>query len=616
MKKKKNQKTNNKKEPVVDTTIIEHMACLEVNRLILQPPFHLVSDIQWNDKGVSFDGDIEVYNSQKIEKNNFVDKVPVQVKGTTTPKKVYSSGKIRHSVKKDDLEVYYKHGRGVLYFVVTIIPISYKTQAYYHMLAPLDIKGLLLELERSGNESITIDFSELKKGSLEKICHGMIHTVKKQPLQYIEANEEMDFTHYQVEFVNVDADSFNIFETTAYIYGFNSDSIGKPVEATKVTEVRKDHTESVSLNNEENCIKYYTLETEKEYTINIENTLIIKYDKEKKTGSFSLGRVRTLSSYIKCLKLLNHYKIHNKFPFQNFSLQGNIQKGDSFLNVEERIGRYTELIEVCNQIGISENYEFSDSEDLASVFGSIISIFKNKQYNLINVQDPNDLSETLLHEIRISDYIKVKLLYTKGKFVSFYSKEALGIIGGLLPLEAMAAKFEESDELPEDWQNYFLKISIYATQKIEDMVEDANFDFDIVNLSFLEEYHDVRTDRGLNIQLDYMRYYEKTKDARYLELVLKLNNQHLVTFPQDDTAKINIYLVKLMRGLELTEEEQDVIWDIKEKSSKKEESQIRFACEVLLKEKPSAKRVFNSLDEEEKERMMSFPIYHYYEKLE
>ncbi|WP_200416341.1 hypothetical protein [Virgibacillus salexigens] len=54
----------------MDNTIIEHLACLEVNKCILQPPFHLLSDVQWNDKGLSFDGDIPFFPT-KLKKMIF-----------------------------------------------------------------------------------------------------------------------------------------------------------------------------------------------------------------------------------------------------------------------------------------------------------------------------------------------------------------------------------------------------------------------------------------------------------------------------------------------------------------------------------------------------------------
>lgn len=84
----------------MDTLIIEHLACLEINRIILQEPYRLVSEIQFNDKSASFDGEIIIYNSDILKKENIEGSVKIQIKGTTTYKKIKPNKKISHSVKK------------------------------------------------------------------------------------------------------------------------------------------------------------------------------------------------------------------------------------------------------------------------------------------------------------------------------------------------------------------------------------------------------------------------------------------------------------------------------------------------------------------------------------
>ncbi|MFD6431012.1 hypothetical protein ACFWEF_20325, partial [Bacillus velezensis] len=103
------------KNEKIDNKIIEHLACLEINSLILKPPFRLVGNIQVDDKGISYDGEIQVYNNTKLIKSNVAGEVRVQVKGTTTYKKIHKLNKIKHRVEKKDIEVYNKFGVGVLY---------------------------------------------------------------------------------------------------------------------------------------------------------------------------------------------------------------------------------------------------------------------------------------------------------------------------------------------------------------------------------------------------------------------------------------------------------------------------------------------------------------------
>ncbi|MCI3987600.1 DUF4365 domain-containing protein, partial [Bacillus vallismortis] len=74
------------------------------------------------------------------------------------------------------------------YFVLTINPTTLKRKAYYRMLDPFDLKMLLVELDKNGKKSITLDFKKIDKGALEPLCNRFINIVKKQPQQYIEVS--------------------------------------------------------------------------------------------------------------------------------------------------------------------------------------------------------------------------------------------------------------------------------------------------------------------------------------------------------------------------------------------------------------------------------------------
>ncbi|MCI8621860.1 MAG: hypothetical protein HFJ50_09475, partial [Clostridia bacterium] len=53
-----------------------------------------------NDKTISLDGNIELYETKQITAESLLGKIPVQVKGTTVKK--FSSISIKHNVKKVD----------------------------------------------------------------------------------------------------------------------------------------------------------------------------------------------------------------------------------------------------------------------------------------------------------------------------------------------------------------------------------------------------------------------------------------------------------------------------------------------------------------------------------
>ncbi|GGM40417.1 hypothetical protein GCM10011351_28190 [Paraliobacillus quinghaiensis] len=570
-----------KKDIKMDTTIIEHIACLEINDLILQPPFHLISNIQWNDKGLSFDGEIEVYSQKKIEKLNFIKRIPVQVKGTTTYKKIHKKAKIRHSINKKYIEVYYKDGNGVLYFVVTINPTDYSKQAYYRILAPLDLKSLLYQLESSGNNSITVPFKKLEKGTLESKCKTFINLVEKQPKRYIEASKEMEIINHKLSFVDIKEDTFNFFEETAYVYGSTIDNLEIPLEVARIQEIRKGTNEVVIVNDDEEInVSYKLSETGEKLKVVIEDTLTFEINKETKKGNFHFGKLRTLGSYLKSLILLSYYIEHGNLPFRSIQLNGKLDHKNVVQGIEEDINWFKELMGICNQIGISENYIFNDEDNLPSLFNGIIDIFKNERYELLDLFKNGKMENTMLCNIKLSDYVKVKLMYLDNKFVNFYGAEALSKIGGFIPKtdQKHINKNDIHDNIPDNWEEDYQKVSIYITQNVEEMVEDANYDFEIVRLSYTDGYHEIRASQTINASLDFISYYDISNEDEYLNFALDLNQRYLAKVPKDDIAKVNTYLIKLKQNRELTNEEQDNILDIQERAEKEANGSLRFAC--------------------------------------
>ncbi|WP_282023332.1 DUF4365 domain-containing protein [Priestia flexa] len=595
----------------MNTTIIEHLACLEINNLILQPPFHLISNIQWNDKGLSFDGDIELYSSD-IRKTDFIGRVPVQIKGTTTHKKQHKKSKIKHSVNKKDLEVYYKDGNGVLYFVVTINPNTHDRQAYYRSLAPLDLKGLLDKLEANGNDSITIPFKKLDNGHLERVCKTFIQVVEKQPKQYIEASNKMEFTDYTFNYADIQEDLFDPFEEPVYIYGV-LENIEIPIETATLFEIRKKDNEVITIDHEEINVEYELKETKEVVSLIIENSLTCEFNKKKKTGKINLSSIRTLGSYLKCLKLIKYQLEHNKLPFKPFEVGAKINNKKDFKNVYDDIKMYEELIEICNKIGLRDNYVFNEGENLSSLFNGIIDIFKHKKYQLLNIGDNRKLENTMLYNLKLSDFITIKVMFVDNEFIDFFGEEILSKIGGLVPKKPINKTTAEWD--PNNWEEIYFKASIYSNESIKELQKATNFSFENLKLSYTDQYHDIGIDMTINIALDFVNYFDESLDSRFMELALDLIQRYLRKFPDNDLGKINLYIIRFKQFNKLSEEEQEDILEILERAENENHKNICFACEVLLQNKLKARKLFSSLDIISQTTIKDFPIYRLYQNL-
>ena len=492
--------------------------------------------------------------------------------------------------------------------------------AYYRILAPLEVRSLLSHLNSNEKKSITLDFKKLKNEDLEPLCHTFIEEVDKQQKRFTEASEKKGSTPYKVDIVNMQNEDFNLFGGLIPVYGIPDDAIRLPVEEAKSDELKIRKTEVVYMNSESTLVTYQIIETEKGFKVVIEDNLTLDFDRRKKSGLFHLERVKSLGSYMKCLRLINYYIQRNKFPFQTLQLSGGTLNLKGHLQqIEEEIESYKELIDICTQIGISENYIFDDKEDFPSLFNAIIHIFKNKQYNLLNIRQEK-LKKTEIINIGLSNYVKLSLVYADGCFLNLYSEEALKITGRYSSITDVASNHGQDTVKPvmlsDNRENHDQKVSIFASRKIEEMVKDTNFDFDIVKLSFADEFHDIQADLTITSSLEYIDFYDKSHDESYLEIALDLNQRYLAKYPEDDIAKVNIYLIKLKQGHELSKEEQNNLYDMQKRAESNKEQTICFACEVLLKNKVKAKRIFATLPDEEKAEIMEFPIYRFYQDLE
>ncbi|MDP1383822.1 DUF4365 domain-containing protein [Priestia megaterium] len=487
---------------------------------------------------------------------------------------------------------------------------------YYRILAPLEVKSLLSHLNSDEKKSIALDFKKLKNENLEPLRHTFIEGVDKQQTRSTETSENKESTHYKVDLVNMQKEAFNLFEEMIHVYGIPDDGIRLPVKRAKSDELN----EVVYMNSESTLVTYQIIETEKGFKVVIEDSLTLNFDRRKKSGLFHLQKVKSLGSYMKCLQLINYYIQRNKFPFQSLQLSGGTLnlKGHRE-EIEEEIESYKGLIDICTQIGISEDYIFDDKEDLPSLFNTIIDIFKNKQYSLLNIRQEK-LKKTKIINIGLSNYVKLALVYSDGCFLNLYSEEALKIMDRPSSITDVASNHSQDNIepviLPDNQGSYDHKVSIFASRKIEEMVKDTNFDFDIVKLSFADEHHDIQADLTITSSLEYIDFYDKSHDESYLEFALDLNQRYLAKYPQDDIAKVNIYLIKLKQDHELSEDEQNDLYNIQARAEMNNEQTICFACEVLLKNKVKAKRIFATLTGEEKEEIIEFPIYRFYQNLE
>lgn len=588
----------------MDNTVIEHLACNEVNRMILQEPFKLVSEIKVNDKSPSYDGEILVYSSSKLNKGNLQGAVKVQVKGTTVNKKI-KKRKISHTVCKEDLEVYKRFGEGILYFVV---PINTKTgittsQVFYNALSPLDIERYLNEINRKGNESIQINFKILADNQLDRICRLHLKNVEKQPICLIDGSKKREYQEYKIEYNIDDFEEFDFFENIGYVYGIKED-LEIPIEAIIPENVNIKSENSFELDGHRVHIKYQIQDSPKEITIWFEDTFKLAFDKRKKAGIFNIKNFKSINSSIAILMVLKYIILNKKLPIDVYDIEVDIDVEEEFLNnIDEEIKFYQELLSVCNKIGILGDFCFHENENVKEFIYKITEIFIKGNYDLIK-KEKADIGSQFI-KLNLTEYIKL-LLFKEEKTNSYknlFDKEFINQMQTTYPKN-------KGDFDPNNVEHY--TISYYSIYPVDEIFSFTNFDFEVYKNSFNRDKHEKSLEQNNNLVLGLIDLFDKTNKRELLELSIYLLQGLIETDKNSEVYKLNLLQTQKRMDIDITEKDEEYLYSLIESTDDKK---IKFVAYVILGLKIPSKRVYESLEDELNHEIESWPIYYLYQKL-
>lgn len=196
----------------MEKTIVELRA---INKLedVLTRTERIEPRISSADKIPSWDGELIIYKSKLINKNNIMGNIRVQVKGHF--QEDIDKDCIKHPVYKSDLLNYQIDG-GCIFFVVNMKNMD-EFSIYYNAFLPYDLK-LLLEKFPEGQDSMSIEFMKYPKDNIEleiKIFRSFIHNKTKQvgtvqasfPLSEMTAEKAKDVNKF----------SFTLFQTGKHL---------------------------------------------------------------------------------------------------------------------------------------------------------------------------------------------------------------------------------------------------------------------------------------------------------------------------------------------------------------------------------------------------------------
>ncbi|WP_066297922.1 DUF4365 domain-containing protein [Bacillus sp. FJAT-29937] len=277
---------------------LERLAVNEVKKEALKPFSNLLADIPEGDKAISFDGEIQVLQSNTATVESLIGKVPVQVKGTGVNK--FTNRPWSYSLELKHYENYYSNS-GVLLLVGEVLE-SGETQLYYKQLLPNELRKIIKLCKEKKQKSRIVIVRPLSESTLYKICKDF-HDERIKILESIKAFTPSDFDALEVSSLTYNPlkeETGNIFEHEFNIYGVK-DKLKIPLDTIRISALSAQIEETYNINNNKYILNTKVTEGVIKNELIIENSLYFGIHLKKNKLDFKFKRFHSLAAQLKVI---------------------------------------------------------------------------------------------------------------------------------------------------------------------------------------------------------------------------------------------------------------------------------------------------------------------------
>ena len=586
---------------LVSNTKIEDRAISALSDIVND---HQTMLCQFNsmDKEMSWDGYIWIYKKQngKQDKENFDDKVPVQIKGhVDRDKKYINKTGITYSVSIADLRVYFRD-RGVMYFEIFMSEDGKKKEIFYNSLFPTKLKYYLEQAEKRKNkEFINIPFTKLEKQA------DIFYCIIKQ---FSNESKKQGFGHEQlVQNAIKRADMSKIKTITASVVGakneidflkrFNSGDVSFytkvdgtsfviPIEweGGKINFIMKKIEQPLGVGG---CIYYesYRIQLGASGERIIYPSDNLKIDMSEYRFTFKpktdLKIIKNDAKFLLALLENNQIEIGEcKFPYTNLKIPKEACEDLKF---------YIEIEEMLSKIGVEYLRPFNEiPEELMRQFVRLISLKKNEPGN--SLIESAESFKLVMDEKYVPIVIFKNDIGGENDIVNaIYTDKYEVFMEGQNGKQYQIPKFAHLDG------NMMKKLYKYDIESFEKQIADADIN---------DETEEMMNKAGLNLIHAYDN--DARHDQNFLRIAEKLFKDLSDRFGEKNIYTINRMQIKKRLGIL---EKEGINFLIKMKC---ENNMENFGREVLLENKIEAKKIYEQMSESEQREMKDYPIYNLY----
>ncbi|PFE90869.1 hypothetical protein CN325_26295 [Bacillus thuringiensis] len=587
-------------------TKLERIAVAAVESHANKPDALLRANIPVGDKGISFDGDIEVFKDASESVGSLIGKVPVQVKGTEVQE--FTSGIRTFPMGLDHFQNYYS-SQGVVLFVVEIKK-NGESVIFYKQLLPTEIRQVLKKYgEEKGQKQRRIELRPLNETNLASVCTKFLTESKKQATILIERNpfnreEFHKFELTSLTYNPTNAPTGNIFEHDFTMYGVKEE-LSVPLEQGRVHSVTFEEQETVIIGEHSHKINMKVTEEQNKVKLLIENSLELTYEKGAKNFNFKLIKLHSLYAQLKVLPMILDMLSEDSTTFQKLKLTfdfGMKEKQEQLYNNFIKLHDiFLKLKDVFRHLEIDKSIIFGDNEHDLNKFIHQINSFNRmileddfSNHKITSPEDP----KFLLFELGT---MKLLLFYnpqSKVKITSAFSNDVL------------------TGEMRVTINNVISPYTTYGLLNASGLAYASNVNIEVIKNSFnrIEPYMNSGIANFTNeFCLMCMNAFDLMPNIELLDLADHIYNMYTGKNITADIITINQLQIKKRREESLSQSDIQELFAIKVKN--RDSLEIQFCTSVLLESSQEAKLFFEQLEIGTQERYKELPIYKLYNQL-
>ncbi len=567
--------------------------------------------INENDKLPSWDGEIYAYKGSTQRKEDLIEIIPLQVKGTSRDKR--KGDKFSYLVEVSDLKNYLNCKSGsVLYFVVFLEERDNKVEKYiyYNKLLPYDLKHLL---SHCGNQdSVTLEFKLLphNKNEVNDLLHEFIFHMKLQkahvfstPVSLEEVvNERMIPIVYLRQNANSKKEPSILEHLGKDYYGYISrqDNIQQPVFHGILHEVSQYVPVPIMIKSDMCYPSYRAVDyvDRKEFVFS-DGIKFILPKKESPEFNLQYAQRGRIAERLHDIHFLTKLKQHKEFS----------------------IGSYTVSYDVTQAASGSIKFDLlNDIVDLLSILKKFVEVLDVREEPKIEELRKEDILNLIdLTQVLISGS-SIKMDCSSQFIVNNYEIAGLNVLvfAELTERASGGYRLKNFNDVPNvvtmiDEDGIRCQTSIYAILNEEDFLRVSNINFE----KMLHQLQSIPMSKGhshvlfrlvAHMLLAYDKSGDKRKDILKTAIQLAEWQEKNDSYSSQTDLCLNKYeAIKRMRDLNDFEEA-----DILRISEDSEQHLIlRAKAHLLLGQIKSADYCFSQLSQDEKEIFITYPVWRF-----